>query len=62
MGANRVGLGSPKQKALDNRRAVSSALRMPQVPEDEMPAIHTQLEGATKVSYCLPVIGGEADL
>jgi hypothetical protein len=45
MGANRVGLGSPKQKALDNRRAVSSAQRMPQVPEDETPAIHTQLEG-----------------
>ena len=51
MGASRVGLGSPKQKALDNRRAVSSALRMPQVLEDEMPAIHTQLEGVgAKVS------------
>jgi centromeric protein E len=51
MGASRVGLGSPKQKALDNRRAVSSALRMPQVMEDEMPAIHTQLEGVgAKVS------------
>jgi centromeric protein E len=44
MGASRVGLGSPKQKALDTRRAVSSALRMPQVPEDEMPAIHSQLD------------------
>jgi centromeric protein E len=54
MGASRVGLGSPKQKALDNRRAVSSALRMPQVLEDEMPAIHTQLEGVgPKVSLLI---------
>lgn len=52
-GGSRVGLGSPKQKAFDNRRAVSSMLRMPQVPENEMPAIHAQLEGDTaKVLGC----------
>lgn len=44
LGASRVGLGSPKQKALDTRRAVSSMLRMQQVPEDETPAIHAQLD------------------
>lgn len=47
LGGSRVGLGSPKQKALDNRRAVSSVLRMPQLPENDMPAIHAQLEGDT---------------
>ena len=49
LGASRVGLGSPKQLALENRRAVSSKLRMPQVPEDELPAIASQLDNGNKV-------------
>lgn len=59
LGGSRVGLGSPKQKALDNRRAVSNMLRMPQVPEDEMPPIHGQLEAEPiKVSHSISPYDG----
>ena len=47
LGASRVGLGSPKQLALENRRAVSSKLRMPQVPEDDLPAIHSHFDSSS---------------